>query len=287
MENFKEKLDLAITFAVKKHEKQKRKGMPWPYIVHLYDVSQTLIKNNASESAIIAGVLHDTVEDTDTTIEEITENFGYEIAYLVDMVSEDKTLKYNDRKKKQAERVGSAGKDVKMIKCADLCSNLTSLYATSKVNKNVWEYFNATKEDLAKNYKEMIIAISNEVKCTSMFKDVVKYFEKVFGEKVNESTMITDDENLSMIALGLKYKPKHLITFKCTQPYARVDGKKFAYCNDCKYFTAKYSSGYFYEDDKYYEFHCNKLKKVISYYNMMQSNPQKIPEECPYIEIEK
>lgn len=287
MENFKEKYEKAIIFAKQKHSKQKRKVVSWPYIVHPYEVSQLLIENNASQPAIIAGVLHDTVEDTNTTIEEITENFGYEIAYLVDMVSEEKSLGYDERKQKQVERIQGAGKDVKMIKCADLCSNLRSLLLASKVNKNIWEYFNTTKESLAKNYKEMIIAISNEVKCTSMFKDVVKYFEKVFGEKVNESTMITDDENLSMIALGLKYNPKHLITFKCTQPYARVDGKKFAYCNDCKYFTAKYSSGYFYEDEKYYEFHCKKLKKVISYYNMMQSNPQKIPEECPYIEIEK
>lgn len=278
MENFKEKYEKAIIFAKQKHSKQKRKVVSWPYIVHPYEVSQLLIENNASQPAIIAGVLHDTVEDTNTTIEEITENFGYEIAYLVDMVSEDKSLGYDERKQKQVERIQGAGKDVKMIKCADLCSNLRSLLLASKVDKNVWNYFSSSKENIANNCKDMIEAISPCVKQTEVFKQVLKYYESIFGEKIKEKNIVIDDDNL-----GLKSKPKNLLTFKCTQPYARVDGKKFVFCNDCKYFIAKYTPGYFYEDEKYYEFHCKKLKKVISSYNLMQST-QEIPQDCPYLE---
>ena len=65
----------AVSFAVDKHSSQKRKGMPWPYIVHVYEVAQLLQESGADSDTVIAGVLHDTVEDTNTTLDEISEKF--------------------------------------------------------------------------------------------------------------------------------------------------------------------------------------------------------------------
>ena len=168
MENFKEIYKKAVNFATQKHIQQKRKCVPWPYIVHIYDVAQTLIENGASEEAVVAGVLHDTVEDTDTSLEEISKEFGNEVAYLVDMVSENKELEYIERKKTQADRIKGAGKDVKMIKCADVCSNLKTLANDIKAKVSDWNVFNANKANVQQSYKDMIDAISSETKETEI-----------------------------------------------------------------------------------------------------------------------
>ena len=188
MENFNEIYKKAVNFATEKHIKQKRKSIPWPYIVHIYDVTQILIENGASKESIIAGVLHDTVEDTDTTIEEIAKMFGRNVAYLVDMVSENKEIEYIERKKRQAIRIGGAGKDVKMIKCADLCSNLKTLSNDLKVGNNSWDIFNSSKKNVQQNYKNMINAVSSETCETEMFKKVLEYYEFAFGEKLDYNT---------------------------------------------------------------------------------------------------
>ena len=66
----------AIIFAAVKHKDQKRKGTDIPYIVHPMEVMQILTENEVSEDVIIAGILHDTLEDTDTKPQEIETKFG-------------------------------------------------------------------------------------------------------------------------------------------------------------------------------------------------------------------
>lgn len=272
MENFNESYKKAVNFATQKHIKQERKCMPWPYIVHIYDVTQNLIENGASQAAIIAGVLHDTVEDTDTSIEEIAKEFGNEVAYLVDMVSENKELEYIERKKTQADRIKGAGKDVKMIKCADVCSNLKTLANELKAKVSDWNVFNANKANVQQSYKDMIDAISSETKETEMFKKVLEYYEYSFGEKLDFKT-----NNI------IQFKaPENII--KCCKPVARVDGKKLEFCNKCKYFNAQYDAGTPWEDEKFYVFGCEKNKKVLSSNNLFKNKEQDIPQDCPYIE---
>ena len=73
----------AIIFAAKKHQNQKRKGTNLPYIVHPMEVMQILTENGCNENVIVAGILHDTLEDTDTKPEEIEAEFGKDILELV------------------------------------------------------------------------------------------------------------------------------------------------------------------------------------------------------------
>lgn len=176
----------AITFAVEKHKNQKRKGSDMPYIVHIYDVVQTLQENGAEFDTIIAGILHDTVEDTNTTLDEIESKFGINIRNMVDVLSENKSLPYVERKKLQAERIKNASIQVKMIKCADCLSNLRSIHNDLTISPDIWSKFNASKEKIQNHYADFIKAMS-ELKELEMYKQLKYFYIKVFNQILSKS----------------------------------------------------------------------------------------------------
>lgn len=92
------KIHNAIIFASIKHQNQKRKGTNLPYIVHPMEVMQILTENGCNENVIVAGILHDTLEDTDTTPQEIEKEFGKDILAIVQTESEDKSKTWKERK---------------------------------------------------------------------------------------------------------------------------------------------------------------------------------------------
>ena len=163
-------LQKAISFAKEKHAGQTRKGSNVPYTTHIFAVAKILEEENADLKTIIVGILHDTLEDTNTTIEELTKEFGVEIACMVDTLSEKKGLPYKDRKHMQSIRIKYSSKEVKMVKCADCLSNLTDTYKDLQVDPNVWSKFNAGKQDIQKHYKETIVAIS-ELRDTTIYEE--------------------------------------------------------------------------------------------------------------------
>ncbi len=91
----------AIEFAAKAHQGQFRKGTKIPYIIHPIGAAQILIEYGCSEEVIIAAILHDTVEDTKVTIQEIEKEFGKEVSKLVEHASElpQETHSWKERKK--------------------------------------------------------------------------------------------------------------------------------------------------------------------------------------------
>ena len=95
----------AIIFATKKHEGQKRKGTDIPYIIHPMEVMQILTAMDCSQNVIIAGILHDTLEDTDTTPEEIKEVFGNAVLAIVQTESEDKSKTWKERKQRTVDEI--------------------------------------------------------------------------------------------------------------------------------------------------------------------------------------
>ena len=76
-------VEKAIIYAAKAHAGQTRKSTDIPYITHPYTVGMLLQKANCTDEVIAAGILHDTVEDTSTTYEELTEQFGLHVSNLV------------------------------------------------------------------------------------------------------------------------------------------------------------------------------------------------------------
>lgn len=98
-----------------------------PYFFHLEEVAELIKESGGSEFEIAAGWLHDTVEDTQTTIEDIYKEFGNEIGDIVEGVtdlSEWESLPLGERKAKQAERVAKESDSIKRVKLADQTSNV-------------------------------------------------------------------------------------------------------------------------------------------------------------------
>lgn len=136
-----------IFFAAEKHKKQHRKGEDeTPYINHPVKVAHLLITLAGVEDldVIKAAILHDTIEDTETTKEELIESFGERIAELVAEVSDDKSLPKQERKQLQISDATKKSFEAKLIKLADKICNLEDiLYAPPKDwdNKRKLEYF--------------------------------------------------------------------------------------------------------------------------------------------------
>jgi (p)ppGpp synthase/HD superfamily hydrolase len=120
----------ALDFAAKKHVHQRRKGeLGEPYINHLADVTRLLAAATEGRDAVLvlSGLLHDTIEDTQTTFDELEAEFGREVADLVAEVSDDKTLDRTERKRLQIEKAPAKSDRAKMLKLADKTSNLHSI----------------------------------------------------------------------------------------------------------------------------------------------------------------
>ena len=117
----------ALAFAAHKHRKQRRKDVEAsPYINHPIALARTLAVEGGivDTRTLIAAVLHDTVEDTDTTFEEIRALFGAEVADTVREVTDDTSLDKPDRKRLQIEHAPHMSKRAALVKLADKTSNL-------------------------------------------------------------------------------------------------------------------------------------------------------------------
>ena len=137
----------AIEFATLKHQGQKRKGTDIPYIVHPMEVMQILTANGCEEDVVIAGILHDTLEDTATEREELVEIFGERVATLVASESEDKSKSWEERKQTTIDRLATCEEEVAICALADKLSNLRSIYYDyQKIGDEVWSRFMRGKE---------------------------------------------------------------------------------------------------------------------------------------------
>ena len=157
-----ERLNDAIQFAVEKHAGQFRKGTTRPYIMHPLETMGILNSMRGDISLLMAGVLHDTLEDTDTTKEELVERFGEDVACLVDRHSEDKSRSWSERKQTAVEHARRAPIRTKMLILADKVSNLRSMYLDQQeIGEGIWDRFHAPKDRQEWYYGEMLKALSD------------------------------------------------------------------------------------------------------------------------------
>lgn len=120
----------ALEFSAFKHKDQRRKGpQNIPYINHPIQVAHVLIETGQeyNTNLLIAAILHDTIEDTETTEEEIISIFGDDVAELVMEVTDDKNLFWEARKQLQIETSPFASNDAKLLKIADKICNVRDL----------------------------------------------------------------------------------------------------------------------------------------------------------------
>lgn len=172
----------AIQLALKAHSKQIRKLDGDIYAAHPIEVGMMLLKVDASEDVVIAGILHDTVEDTYVTIEDIRKQFGDRVAELVKGCSEpDKSKPWLERKEFMLDFVvNKADFDMKMIILADKLSNIRSVYRNLEtMGDDLWDKFNAGYEEQKWYSVEMCRAL-NETSCLTMHEEFCRYVKLVF-----------------------------------------------------------------------------------------------------------
>ena len=116
----------AATFAAERHRDQRRKGKDAsPYINHPLALASLLADRGVRDPTVLmAALLHDTVEDTATTFEDIERSFGPEVAGLVREVTDDKTLSKAERKRLQIEHAAHLSRPAMLVKLADKICNL-------------------------------------------------------------------------------------------------------------------------------------------------------------------
>ncbi|MBF0176637.1 MAG: bifunctional (p)ppGpp synthetase/guanosine-3',5'-bis(diphosphate) 3'-pyrophosphohydrolase [Magnetococcales bacterium] len=118
-----------LHFAAGKHRLQKRKDGVTPYINHPIAVAEILVRVGKVTDLLTlqGGLLHDTLEDTPTTVDELTQHFGETVARLVQEVTDDKSLPKATRKQLQIEKMGEKSLRAKTLKLADMCCNVADL----------------------------------------------------------------------------------------------------------------------------------------------------------------
>ena len=120
----------ALHFSAQKHRDQRRKGPEAsPYINHAIEVAEILTRvgNVQSLSMLQAAVLHDTIEDTETTALELEQRFGRNVRRIVEEVTDDKSLPKQERKRLQVEHTPDLSPEAKLIKLADKICNVTDV----------------------------------------------------------------------------------------------------------------------------------------------------------------
>jgi guanosine-3',5'-bis(diphosphate) 3'-pyrophosphohydrolase len=129
----------AVHFAARKHRDQRRKGASAePYFNHLADVGQMVAEATGGRDpiAVLGALLHDTIEDTGTTADELEAEFGAEVSRLVVEVTDDKRLPKAERKRLQVLNASHKSDRAKMVKIADKISNLRSITDSPPIDWN-------------------------------------------------------------------------------------------------------------------------------------------------------
>jgi (p)ppGpp synthase/HD superfamily hydrolase len=142
----------AAKFAADKHRKQRRKDADAsPYINHPLALADILIREGGvgDPEVLAAALLHDTVEDTETTIEELEALFGPRASSIVAEVTDDKTLEKAERKRLQVAQAAGKSEGAKLVKLADKISNIRDIATAPPANWDLQrrrDYFDWAKE---------------------------------------------------------------------------------------------------------------------------------------------
>ena len=132
------------------------------------DVASVLMKNGASEDVVIAGLLHDVVEDAGVELKELKDQFGSEVASLVEgasepekyrgeMTREERRANWRVRKSHTINKIAAADLDLKLLSCADKLSNIKDMINDYIENEDkLWSKLNASKAENAWYYRSML-----------------------------------------------------------------------------------------------------------------------------------
>ena len=185
-----ELLDRAIIFAVRAHAGTERRGKGFPYIVHPMEAMEIVATMTPDQELLAAAALHDTVEDTDVTVDQIRAEFGDRIADLVaaesdafvEGVSDEDS--WHTRKQAAIERLARAPHDAKMVALGDKLSNMRAIARDYAVQGDaLWNLFHAKDpKDHEWHYRGLADSL-RELQDTFAFREFESLINQVFGKE--------------------------------------------------------------------------------------------------------
>jgi len=161
------RLERALRWAAVCHAGQTRKGGDIPYFEHVVAVAMILDRAGFEEDVVIAGLLHDVVEDTEASFDDVAARFGPTVAAMVGDCSEVKLdaegrkRPWIDRKRDHLAVVCAAGVRSRAIILADKLHNLTSIEVDLAEGRPVWDHFNADRTSVLWYYEATIDACAS------------------------------------------------------------------------------------------------------------------------------
>ncbi len=179
-------IEQAINLAARYHKGQRRKGTDIPYITHPFAVAVSLALAGCPEEVIVAGILHDTLEDTDLTVKRIEQEFGHKVAGIVLGASEpDRKASWEDRKAHTIRYLRSeAPLEVRLVACADKLHNIRSIRADYEQHgEAVWGRFKRGRQEQAEYYRGLVESLCHRDDNTgyeSLFEVLEKEVKRVF-----------------------------------------------------------------------------------------------------------
>ena len=176
----------AYLFGARKHEGQARKSGE-PYMVHPMAVSKIVADMGLDAASVCAALLHDTLEDTHLTLEDLHRVFGETVAAVVAGCSEpDKSVPWEERKRHTFRTLKTAPVEVRLVTCADKLDNVLSLIEdVREQGEALWDRFNRGKEDQAWYYRTMVQRLSMGEECSEpcaeLLYELAAAVESLFG----------------------------------------------------------------------------------------------------------
>lgn len=181
MKNESNLIHKALEFAAVAHSNQLRKGTKIPYITHPMEAALILAQAGASDSLIAAALLHDTLEDTSTTQQELEDVFGETVVNFVRYMTKNDDLNWFENRQHSIGKLGTSSREEMLLFLADKLANLRSIAADyAEIGDKLWNRFNKGCED-QKWYYTGISKALNSLAVLSAYQEYRTLVQKVFG----------------------------------------------------------------------------------------------------------
>ena len=180
-----DKVFQAIELAARAHRGQVRKGSGVPYLIHPLNVAKLLIQEGCEEEVVVAGLMHDTVEDTDMELADIEAEFGPRVAAMVAGASEpDRRASWEERKQHTIVSAAGAPEEVLWIICADKLDNIRSLREDLQhTGPALWTRFNRPQPAQAWYYRTLLAQLEQRLGGSPLVVQLREEVAAVFAEE--------------------------------------------------------------------------------------------------------
>lgn len=181
--------DRATRFAVEAHAGTERRGKGFPYIIHPMEAAAIVATITPDPEILAAAILHDVVEDTDCTVDELRREFGDRIAELVASESEDpmahlsEEASWHARKQAAIDRLAQAPHDAKIVAMGDKLSNMRAIARDhEQIGDEIWNLFHTKEKSEHEWHYRGLAASLSDLSGTAAYREFVALIDEVFQQ---------------------------------------------------------------------------------------------------------